>query len=400
MPHPTPFHTRTSAFCDSHEWRNWSGFLSAGVYELSHEREYYAIRNSAGLIDVSPLYKYEVTGPDAARLVDRVITRDVTKQKVGQVYYTPWCDTRGKVIDDGTVSRLAADHFRITSADPNGRWFQDVGYGLNATVTNVTDDLAALALQGPRSRAILEEVVAGIDFSKLPYFHLALGTVDGIPVTVTRTGYTGDLGYELWVRPEHAERLWDCLIDRGNGHGILPAGIIALDIARVEAGLVMIAVDYVSSHHAIIESQKSSPYEIGLGWAVRLDKGDFIGKRALVAERERGSAWTFVGVQYFWPALERLFAEEGLPPQVAGRASRSAVPVYEQATGSRTQIGQLTSHTFSPMLKQYIGIGQLLTPAAPMGGAVDVEVTVEFKRKLCPARIVPTPFFDPPRKRD
>jgi len=313
MPHPTPFHTRTSAVCDSHEWRNWSGFLSAGVYEPSHEREYYAIRNSAGLIDVSPLYKYEVTGPGAARLVDRVITRDVTKQKIGQVYYTPWCDARGKVIDDGTVSRLAADHFRITSADPNGRWFQDVGYGLNATVTNVTDDLAALALQGPRSRVILEEVVEGIDFGKLPYFHLAHGTVDGFPVTVTRTGYTGDLGYELWVRPEHAERLWDGLIDRGNGHGILPAGIVALDVARVEAGLVMIAVDYVSSHHALIESQKSSPYEIGLGWAVRLDKGDFIGKRALVAEQERGSAWTFVGVQCFWPALERLFAEEGLP---------------------------------------------------------------------------------------
>ena len=144
------------------------------------------IRNSAALIDVSPLYKYEVTGPDAARLVDRVITRDVTRQKIGQVYYTPWCDSAGKVIDDGTVSRLAADHFRITSADPNGRWFQDVGYGLNATVTNVSDDLAALALQGPRSRAILEEVVDGIDFAKLKYFHLAEGTVDGFPLTVTR----------------------------------------------------------------------------------------------------------------------------------------------------------------------------------------------------------------------
>lgn len=400
MPLPTPFHARTAAVCESHEWRNWSGFLSAGVYEPSHEREYYAIRNSAALIDVTPLYKYEVTGPDAARLVDRVITRDVTKQKVGQVYYTPWCDAQGKVIDDGTVSRLAADHFRITSADPNGRWFQDVGYGLNATVTNVTDDLAALAIQGPRSRAILEEVVSGIDFGKLAYFHLAAGTVDGFPVTVTRTGYTGDLGYELWTRPEHAERLWDCLMARGRGHGLLPAGIIALDVARVEAGLVMIAVDYVSSHHAIIESQKSSPYEIGLGWAVRLDKGDFIGKRALVAERQKGSAWTFVGVRYHWPTLERLFAEEGLPPQVAGRASRSAVPVYEQATGSPNQIGHLTSHAFAPLLKQYVGLGQLLTPAAPMGGLVDVEVTVEFKRKRCPAQIVPTPFFDPPRKRN
>lgn len=399
MPIPTPFHSRTSAVCESHEWRNWSGFLSAGVYEPSHEREYYAIRNSAGLIDVTPLYKYEITGPDAARLADRIITRDVTRQKIGQVFYTPWCDAHGKVIDDGTVSRLGDNHFRITSADPNGRWFQDVGYGLNAQVTNVTDDLAALALQGPRSRAILESFIKGIDFDKLAYFHLAEGTADGFPVTVTRTGYTGDLGYELWVRPEHAERLWDCLMEFGSGHGILPAGIIALDVARVEAGLIMIAVDYISSHHAVIESQKSSPFEIGLGWAVRLGKGDFIGKRALIAEKAKGSIWTFVGVQYDWQSLERLFAEEDLPPGVAGRASRSAVPVYEQASGSRTQIGQITSHAFAPLLKQYVGIGTILTPYAKLGNQVDVEVTVEYKRKLCTATIVPTPFFDPPRKK-
>jgi aminomethyltransferase len=386
------------AVCDSYEWRNWSGYLSAGVYEPTHDREYYAIRNSAALIDVTPLFKYEVTGPDAARLVDRVITRDVTRQRVGQVYYTPWCDSRGKVIDDGTVSRLDANHFRITSADPNGRWFQDVGYGLNAQVVNVSDELAALALQGPRSRAILEEVVTGIDLGKLAYFHLAQGAIDSFPVTITRTGYTGDLGYELWVRPEFAERLWDCLLDRGARHGILPAGIIALDIARVEAGLIMIAVDYVSSHHAVIESQKSSPYEIGLGWAVSPHKGDFIGRRALMKEQQTGSEWTFVGVQYDWTALEQLFAEEDLPPRVAGRASRSAVPVYESGNPGR-HVGQITSHTFSPILKQYIGIGTVLTPHAGMGNRVDVEVTVEFKRKLCPATIVSTPFFDPPRKK-
>ncbi len=398
MPLPTPFHTRTSAVCDSYEWRNWSGYLAAGIYEMSHDREYYAIRNSAALIDVTPLFKYEVTGPDAARLVDRVITRDVTRQKIGQVYYTPWCDAHGKVIDDGTVSRLDTNHFRITSADPSGRWFQDVGYGLNAQVVNVSDDLAALAIQGPRSRAILQEVVSGIDFAKLPYFHLAHGTVDDFPITITRTGYTGDLGYELWVRPDYAESLWDRLMERGAGHGILPAGIIALDIARIEAGLIMIAVDYVSSQHAIIESQKSSPYEIGLGWAVSPRKGDFIGRRALVEEREKGSTWGFVGVQYDWAALEQLFAEEDLPPHVAGRASRSAVPVYESGNKGH-HIGQITSHTFAPILKQYVGIGTLLNPHARIGDRVDVEVTVEFKRKLCPATIVPTPFFDPPRKK-
>jgi aminomethyltransferase len=397
MPLPTPFHSRTSAACESYEWRNWSGYLSAGVYEPSHEREYFALRNSAGLIDVSPLYKYEITGPDAARLVDRVITRDVTKQRIGQVFYTPWCDHAGKVIDDGTVARLDTNHFRMTSADPNLRWFQDVGYGLNAQVRNVTDELAALAVQGPLSRAVLEGVVEGIDFSKLNYFWLAEGTVDGFPVSVTRTGYTGDLGYELWVRPENAERLWDCLVDRGQSYGVLPAGILALDIARVEAGLIMIAVDYISSHHAAIESQKSSPFEIGLGWAVKLDAGDFVGRRALIAEKQRGSAWTFVGLQYDWNALERLYAEENLPPSVAGRASRSAVPVYTRGGGA--QIGHITSHAFSPILKQYLGIGTLLSPQVVMGQQVDVEVTVEFKRKRCPATIVPTPFFDPPRKR-
>lgn len=396
MPIPTPFHSRTSAVCESYEWRNWSGYLSAGLYEPSHEREYWSLRNSAGLIDVSPLYKYEVSGPDAARLVDRIITRDVTKQRIGQVYYTPWCDEHGKVIDDGTVSRLDANHFRMTSADPNLRWFQDVGYGLNATVTNITDELAALALQGPLSRDLLKQVVGGVDFDKLAYFHLAEGTVDNFPVTVTRTGYTGDLGYELWVRPEYAERLWDCLTDRGRGYGLLPTGIIALDVARIEAGLIMLAVDYISSHHAVIPSQKSSPYEIGLGWAVKLNAGDFIGRRALIAEKAAGSTWTFVGVQYDWDALERLYAEEDLPPGVAGRASRSAVPVYSR---KGDQIGQITSHGFSPVMKQYIGIGTILADRAAVGQVVDVEVTVEFTRKRCAATIVPTPFFDPPRKK-
>lgn len=399
MPIPSPFHSRTSPLCESYEWRNWAGYLSAGLYEPSHEREYYALRNSAGLIDISPLHKYEVTGPDALRLVDRVVTRDVTASRVGQVLYTPWCDEDGKVIDDGTVSRLAENHFRVTSADPSLRWFQDVGYGLDATVSDVTDDLGALALQGPNSRAVLTELVSGIDLNALKYFHLAEGEIDGFPVTITRTGYTGDLGYEIWVRPEYAERLWDCLVETGQRYGLLPAGIIALDVARVEAGLIMIDVDYVSSAHAIIESQKSSPYEIGLGWAVKLDRGDFIGRRALAAEKARGSTWRFVGVQYDWPSLEKLFAEEDLPPQVAGRASRSAVPVYQRGTAPRTQVGQITSHAFSPILKQYIGIGTVLTSHGEIGQRLDVEVTVEYKRKLCPATVVETPFFNPARKR-
>ncbi len=395
MPIPTPFHSRTTAVCESYEWRNWSGYLAAGLYEPSHEREYFAIRNAAALIDVSPLFKYEVTGPDAQRLVDRVMTRDIAKCKVGQVMYSPWCNEDGKVIDDGTIARLDDSHFRITSADPSLRWFQDVGYGLNAQVVNVTADLGALALQGPNSRAILQQVVRGIDFDKVGYFKLAHGLIDGQPITVTRTGYTGDLGYELWLKPEHAESTWDRLMDIGRGYGQLPAGILALDIARIEAGLVMIEVDYKSATHAVIEAQKSSPYEIGLGWAVSLDGANFIGKRALKNELATGSPWTFVGVQLDWHSLEALFGAVDLPPHVAGRASRSAVPIYK---GGR-QIGQLTSHTFSPILKQYIGIGTVYCDYAQLGNPVEVEVTVEYVRQKASARIVKTPFFDPPRKR-
>ncbi len=395
MPIPTPFHSRTSAVCESYEWRNWSGYLAAGLYEPSHEREYFAIRNSAAMIDVSPLFKYEITGPDAARLVDRIITRDVSKCRVGQVLYSPWCDEAGKVIDDGTIACLDENHFRITAADPNLYWFQDVGYGFDAQVTDVSSDLAALSLQGPKSRAILKEVVSGIDFDRLKYFWLAHGRIADFPLTVTRTGYTGDLGYELWVQPEYAEQLWDRLAEAGHRYGALPAGMVALDMARIEAGLLLIEVDYISSHHAIIEAQKSSPFELGLGWAVALNGGRFIGQKALRAEKAHGSTWAFVGLSIDWVDLERLFNKENLPPQVTGRASRTAVPLYKNGK----QIGQVTSRTFSPLLKKYIGLGTVLTPYAAVGSQVEMEITIEYSREKGKATIVKTPFYDPPHKR-
>lgn len=395
MPIPTPFHTRTSPLCESYDWRNWSGYLAATLYEPSHEREYYAVRNSVGVIDISPLFKYEIGGPDAPRLVDRIMTRDMGKCRVGQVVYSPWCDDDGKVIDDGTISRLEENRFRITAADPSLRWFQDVGYGLNAQVTDVTQDLAALAVQGPNSRAVLNEMVSGISFDSLRFFHLARGKVEDFPITVTRTGYTGDLGYELWVRPEDAERLWDRLMDVGAGYGIMPAGMAALDMVRIEAGLLLIEIDYISAHHALIEAQKSSPYEIGLGWTVKLDGADFIGRKALIEEKKRPPKWRFVGLHVDWDDLERLYGEADLPPQVAGRASRSAVPIYREGR----QVGQMTSHTFSPILKNYIGIGTVQADSADIGTRLEVEITVEYSRERAVATVAKTPFYDPPRKR-
>jgi aminomethyltransferase len=395
MPIPTPFHSRTAPLCTTYEWRDWAGYLAPALYEPAHDREYYAIRNAAALIDVSPLFKYEISGPDALRAVDRIITRDATKCQLGQVLYTPWCDEDGQVIDDGTVARLAEDRFRITAADPNLRWFQDVADGFDAHVEDVSTSLAALSLQGPNSREILRGVLGGTDLDALRYFHLAHATLDDIPLTVTRTGYTGDLGYELWIPAGHALALWDRLVDHGQAYGLLPTGMVAMDIARIEAGLLLIEVDYKSSAHAQIEAQKSSPYELGFGWTVELDVGDFVGRDALRAEKARGSEWAFVGVEVSWTGIEKLFAEEDLPPQVAGRASRQAIPLYCNGR----QVGQLTSHTFSPILKRYIGIGHVLTDHAAPGTPLDAEITVEYRRKTAPGTVVPTPFYDPAHKR-
>lgn len=395
MPIQTPFHGRTAVLCESYDWRSWAGYLTVSVYEPSHEREYYAIRNSAAAIDVSPLCKYEITGPDAVRLVDRIITRDMNKCRVGQVLYTPWCDEDGKVIDDGTVARLGENHFRITTADSNLRWFRDVGYGLEAEVVDVSQELAALSVQGPNSRAILNEALSGVDLDKLGYFRLAHAEVQGVPLTVTRTGYTGDLGYELWIRPSAAGLLWDSLFTIGARYGLLPVGMVALDIARIEAGLLLIEVDYKSAHRALTAAQKSSPYELGLGWAVALDGANFIGRRALRAEQVRGAEWALVGLEVDWASLEKLYAAVDLPPQVAGRASRTAVPLYKQGK----QVGQATSHAFSPVLKKYIALGQVRRAYATPGTQLEIEVTVEHVRQKARAVVVTLPFFNPPHKK-
>ncbi len=395
MPLPTPFHTRTAQHCTSAQWRNWSGYMAAINYQYTHDFEYYAIRNAAGLIDVTPLYKYEISGPDAANLVDRIITRNAHRCKIGQVLYTPWCDDDGKMVDDGTVQRFSEQRFRITSATPNLWWFQDCAYGMNVDIQDISADLGALALQGPKSRDILREVVKGIDFNKLKFFYLAEGKAGRIPLVVSRTGYTGDLGYELWVERKHAEKLWDMLLDKGQKYGITPAGLNALDISRIEAGLLLLDVDYISSKHALIDARLSSPYEAGLGWAVNLKKKRFIGRSALAREKAAGSVWQFCGLDVSWPEIEALYGKVDLPPLVAGVASRLAVPVY---SGSR-QVGQATSITFSPILKKYIALATVETGDIMPGSKLSMEITVEFAREQAEATVVKLPFYDPPHKR-
>jgi glycine cleavage system aminomethyltransferase T len=230
----TPFHPRTAPLVRAQTWRRWAGHQVASAYDPVFDRELAAIRTSAALIDVSPLYKYRITGRDA-RLCDRMVTRDVTKCPVGRVLYTPWCDGDGKVIDDGTLSRLDEDAFRLTSAEPSLRWLAMNAVGLDVQIADVSERTAALALQGPLSRAVLQQC-AWPEVAALRYFELCGTRIDGIPVTVSRTGYTGDLGFELWVEAPSAVPLWDAVVAAGNAHGITPAGIWALDVARIEAG--------------------------------------------------------------------------------------------------------------------------------------------------------------------
>jgi aminomethyltransferase len=392
----TPFHARTQPLNEAQVWRRWSGFMAAGAYELTHEREYWAIRNSAALFDVSPLLKYHIHGPDAARLLDRMVTRDVSKLKVGQVLYTPWCDAEGKVIDDGTISRLDTQRFRLTAAEPNYRWLSMNAVGLKVTIEDVSSQIGALALQGPKARLILN-ACAEQSLDGLKYFRILHTRVGGVPVTITRTGYTGDLGYELWCEARDAVTVWDTVMAAGAPYGITPAGILALDIARVEAGLILLDVDYTSAHVATIAEQKSSPYEINLGWAVDLDKATrFVGRQALAAEKAAGSAWQMIGLEIEWPNLERLFWEEGLPPHVPATTLRASVPLSSMGR----QVGYASSSTWSPLLKKFIALAHVEAAHAKLGDLLMYEIMVQHKHRYTPARVVKLPFFNPERKRE
>ena len=393
MPIGTAVHARTFALCESLNFREWSGYYAGSAYESHHEHEYNAIRNAAALIDVSPLYKYMVSGPDAARLVDRLITRDVSKMAVGQVFYTPWCDEHGSVIDDGTVSRLDEQLFRWTAADPSLRWFRQNAGGLRVSVEDVSEEIAALALQGPTSARVLR-AASDVDLESLKYFRVASGTIGGVPVDVSRTGYTGDLGYEVWMPAADAVRVWDVLMELGRPFDIKPAGMLALDVARVEAGLLLIDVDFFSSKKALIEAQKYTPLEMGLGRLVSLTKGRFIGQQALRAEHQRGPARQVVGLELDWIAVESIYDQLGLPPTVGATASRAAVPVYRGGQ----QVGRATTTTWSPVLKKMIALATVDRPHFANGSVLEIEVTVEAVRHRVKATVVPMPFFNPARK--
>jgi aminomethyltransferase len=392
----SPLDARTHPLNIRRQWRTWSGRFAASAYAPDIDIEVNAIRNAAALIDVSPLCKYRVSGPGAERLVDRVITRTAAGLSPGRVIYTPWCDGAGRIIDDGTLHRLDDGSWRWTAAEGQLRWLRLNARGLDVAIEDVTDDLAALALQGPLSRAVLE-ATAQTSLADLPWFGRRALRLGGIDLDVSRTGYTGDLGFELWVARERALALWDALVEAGAAFALRPVGILALDVARVEAGLIMAEVDYTSAWHAQTRAQSYSPFELGLGRLVDLDKEvPFVGRAALRDEQGRGGPpRRLVGLDLHWDDLERMHARHGLSPALSPQAWRDQIPVY--AAGC--QVGRATSGTWSAILKKNVALASVDAAFAGSGTDLEMEWSVEGERGRVGATVTALPFFDPPRKR-
>jgi aminomethyltransferase len=344
---------------------------------------------------VTPLYKYEVYGPDAAEFLSRIMVRNIRKLKPSQVFYTCWCDDQGKVVDDGTVSRLEDEYFRVTAADASYGWLSRFARGYDVTIRDSSLELGALSVQGPKSRALLN-AATNSNVDDLKYFYLKRTTIEGIDVVVSRTGYTGDLGYEVWVQRDRAVEVWDAIMEAGRPYGAMPVGLDAMDISRIEAGYLLNGVDYYNASHALIESRKSSPFELDLGWMVRVKRPNFIGRDALIREKALGPSRVLRGIETDWDEFEALFDEHKLPPEVPAGAWRDPVPIYNQ---SGEQVGYANSGAWSPMLKKNLALATLQSEWGKIGQELRFEVTVEYKRRTVKATVVEKPFFDPPRKR-
>jgi aminomethyltransferase len=379
----------------ANQWRRWAGYSVASSYEMTHDREYFAMRNACVLLDVSPLCKYQITGVDALPFLNRLVTRDVSKISVGGMLYTPWCDSRGKIIDDGTIAQLAENYYRLTCAEPNLRWLEDNAIGMQVQIQEVTEQIATLSLQGPRSRELLM-TLTDAPLGGLKYYEFVNAKIADTLVMISRTGYTGDLGYELWVDAAQAESVWDAVITAGHAFALQPAGIWALDVARIEAGLIMLEIDYTPANKAMTDAQTSTPLELGMNWAISWKKGNFVGRKALLAEKERGSVSILMGLEIDHKEYERQHHALGLTVPYPFLAWREIIPLY--ADGN--QIGYATSGVWSPTLKKYIAFGHLQPPYAVPGSVVTIDLTIDRFRRPFEAKVTKLPFFNPARKKD
>ncbi len=393
----SPFHERTSAANETGLWAHWSGYLSAAKYQISEKFEYFAIRNSAGLFDSSPLFKYRIHGPDAERFLGGVLARDIRACPVGHGQYTIWCDDRGYVVEDGVVFRNAIDDYLLTAAEPNLAYFAALAGGHDVEIEDVSEQYGVLAVQGPSSRTIL----AGLDpaVAKLAYFGLTKAKIGGVPVTVSRTGYTGDLGYEIWMAAEDAVAVWDTVVEGSRGRGVVPFGLTALSMARIEAGLLLLDVDFQSSRFAWTDAHRSTPLELGLGWMFKdLATNDraFLGREAIAREiADRTSRWKLTGLVLDWREYDRHFDAAGLIPPKDHTPIEDEYYIYDD---DLKQLGYATSLMYSPILQRHIALARVpLTLTAP-GSRVKLELAVSHRYEYFDAHVTRLPLYNPDRR--
>ena len=393
----TPFHDRTSAANVSGLWEHWSGYLVAQKYQLSEKFEYFAIRNSAGLFDSSPLYKYRIHGPDAEAFLAGVLARDIRTCVVGHGQYTAWLDDRGFLVEDGVIFRKTPDEYLLTCAEPNLAYFQALVGRHRVSLEDVSEASAVLSIQGPTSRDILGSIAPQV--CDLPYFGLTDATIAGTPLTVSRTGYTGDLGYELWIPAEKAVAVWDAVSQVAEGRGVIPFGLIALYMARIEAGLLLLDVDFGSSRFAWTDANRSTLIELGLGWMVRDLAGDdrtFIGRAAIERElRDKTSRWKLTGLVLDWQDYDRHYDEAGLIPPKDHTPIQDEYYVYDDAG---TQLGYATSLMYSPMLQRHIALARVPLDRTRPGSQVKLELPVNHRYEYFDAAVSRLPLYNPDRR--
>ena len=374
----TPFHPRTAPANLLNRWGPWAGHMTPLCFGDA-AMEHTAIRNAASLYDLCPMIKYRITGPDAADFLNRLTLRNATKLAVGSVHYTAWCDDEGKVLDDGTLFRHAAQDYLLCCQERHLPWLRASALGYDVRVDEQTDIIAALSLQGPCSATVLH--AAGFDVTALQPFRIQRFPFASGEITISRTGFTGDLGYELWLQPALALPLWDHLMTAGAPWGLRPIGTDALNLARIEAGFIIANSDFIPADQALREDRVRSPFELGLAWMIDWDKGHFTGRRALLAERENGSDWALVGLD------------------VPGNVSAQGSILYH---GKKREAGFVTAAAWSPSTKRSLAIAQVQARYRK-GDDLWVEIyalrELQYVKLMLPVTVAQRPFFNPPRKR-
>jgi aminomethyltransferase len=393
----SPFHDRVAAANQTSLWSHWSGHLVVDKYQMSEKFEYMAIRNAVGMFDSSPLYKYRIVGPDAEKFLGGVLTRDIRTCRPGQAQYTIWCDDRGYVNEDGVVFRHATDDFLLTAAEPNLSYFQNLVGTDRVEISEVTHDYGTLAVQGPRSRTVLAELAPEVD--QLGFFDHTSTKIGDVPVTISRTGFTGDLGFEIYCDATDADAVWDTVSEVGTPHGLLPFGQTALLMARIEAGLLLINVDFEASRLAQNDEHRSTPIELGLNWMLKGiddDSRPFIGRRAILREKAEGtSRWKMMGLVVDWDDYDRKYTEAGMVPPKDHTPVHEDMMVYDDDV---TRVGYATSFMYSPVLQRHIALARLRPDMAKPGTKLNLEFTINHHYVQVGAHVTRTPFFTPDRK--